>query len=145
VRGIRARPLVDRIVDRLVIADCWEDSAKPDADGRTRIQWRGEDGVRRGQPTYRALYGLLVRPLGSEEHLHHMCLNIICCNPDHLLPCSQAENNRFDKWKTPSAGAANRAKTHCVNGHEFSPENTYVYTYRRTCKTCVANHKKRSA
>jgi hypothetical protein len=42
---------------------------------------------------------------------------------------------------------ANRRKTHCVNGHEFTPENTRV-TKRNTrqCKECerINNAKRRA-
>lgn len=34
------------------------------------------------------------------------------------------------------------AKTHCPQGHPYSPENTYVNRGRRSCKTC---HKVRAA
>ena len=30
----------------------------------------------------------------------------------------------------------NMGKTHCKRGHEFTPENTYVYKGHRTCKKC---------
>lgn len=34
----------------------------------------------------------------------------------------------------------NSTKTHCKNGHEFTPENTYIYSEnKRCCKTCKAN------
>lgn len=34
------------------------------------------------------------------------------------------------------APAENAAKTACVNGHAFTPENTYVGRGKRECKTC---------
>ena len=34
-------------------------------------------------------------------------------------------------------GAIRRdGRTHCKNGHKFTPENTYTYDNRRTCKAC---------
>lgn len=32
--------------------------------------------------------------------------------------------------------ALKRAIAHCPAGHEYSPENTYVYRNRRSCKKC---------
>lgn len=29
------------------------------------------------------------------------------------------------------------ARTHCKYGHEFTPENTYVYGTHRACRTCI--------
>jgi hypothetical protein len=56
-----------------------------------------------------------------------------CVNPDHLEPVTQAENNR--------RAAAHRPKpTHCINGHAFSEENTYVRPKTPehwSCKTCM--------
>lgn len=34
------------------------------------------------------------------------------------------------KWKKP-------ARTHCVNGHKFSQENTYMYKGMKKCRVCV--------
>lgn len=33
-------------------------------------------------------------------------------------------------------GTKNRSKTHCKRGHEFTPENTYVWNGHRTCLAC---------
>jgi len=36
-----------------------------------------------------------------------------------------------------------RSKTHCKNGHAFSPENTYVYPNgERECRTCQRARKR---
>lgn len=34
----------------------------------------------------------------------------------------------------------NKAKTHCVNGHEFTPENVRMYQGRRYCRECARFH-----
>ena len=38
--------------------------------------------------------------------------------------------------KTLLHGTKNRTKTHCKRGHEFTDENTYVWSGHRECKTC---------
>lgn len=32
----------------------------------------------------------------------------------------------------------NAVKTHCKKGHEYTPDNTYVYNNMRSCKKCKA-------
>jgi hypothetical protein len=61
--------------------------------------------------------------------LHHTCSNKACANPDHVV-ISNYKHRAFH----------NSQRTHCIHGHEFTPENTMIrivdgYT-RRICKTC---------
>lgn len=37
---------------------------------------------------------------------------------------------------TAARAASMRARTHCVNGHPFTPENTYWHGGWRYCRTC---------
>jgi hypothetical protein len=61
-----------------------------------------------------------------------------CVNPEHLEPVTSAVNTR--RGRSPSA--VNARKTHCVRGHEFTPQNTAwkVSTARprprRLCRAC---------
>ena len=61
----------------------------------------------------------------------HKCRNTKCWNPDHLQALPRSENARANK-----VAEANLAKTHCVKGHEFTKENTYLYGGHRRCKIC---------
>ncbi len=63
----------------------------------------------------------------------HLCRNTLCVNATHLEAVTQAENNR----RNPNGMAA---KTHCVNGHEYTEDSTYrdpKNSYRQ-CKICRA-------
>ena len=66
--------------------------------------------------------------------LDHECDNRWCVNPDHIRPKPSREN----VLRGTGPSAINALKTHCVHGHEFTPENTYVWkkTGWRQCRTC---------
>ncbi len=72
--------------------------------------------------------------------LDHLCRNRLCVNPEHLEIVPQVENVR----RGESLAVANRAKTHCVNGHRFDQKNTYVrrraWGESRECRKCHAEH-----
>lgn len=84
------------------------------------------------------------QPSGLElDHLCHTnsqectggdtCLHRRCVNPDHLEPVTHRVNTIRGLG---FSGVAAR-KTHCMRGHEFTPENTYIKPNgTRRCKTC---------
>lgn len=70
--------------------------------------------------------------------------------PDGMEACHGDDNRRNNllmnlRWDTKSAncqdrtrngGCAQTRKTHCPQGHPYSPENTYTYGKSRKCRTC---------
>lgn len=88
-----------------------------------------------GGITYRAhrvAYTLARGPIPDGMTIDHLCRNRGCVNPDHLEPVTSRENT----LRGVGPSAENARKTHCVHGHEFTIENTYVYGRFRFCRTC---------
>ena len=78
---------------------------------------------------HRISYEIHVGPIPDGLTIDHLCGNPSCVNPAHLEPVTMRENIR-------RATFAN--KTHCANGHEYTPENTYVMpSGYRDCRRCI--------
>lgn len=66
--------------------------------------------------------------------IDHLCRNTLCINPFHL----EVVNNRTNILRGETVPARNAAKTSCLNGHEFTAENTYTDSRgNRGCRECA--------
>ena len=98
---------------------------------------------------HRLAYELVVGVIPDEMQLDHLCHNAdwtcvvndqcrhkLCVRPDHLEAVTAREN----QLRAPSPSTLNAVKTECLRGHAFTPDNTYVHTWKgrvmRTCKEC---------
>lgn len=106
---------------------CWTWVGCTTADGYGRLT-RGS----RQHMAHRWLFARLVCPIESGLTLDHLCRNRACVNPAHLEPVSLRDNI----LRGEGVGVRNAAKTHCVHGHEFTPENTYIKQGKRSCREC---------
>lgn len=106
------------------------------------VIWSRERG--RAVKAHRVAYELTVGPIPDELVIDHTCHNDTDCpggsscphracqNPVHLEPVEFGENITRGK-----AGELHRSHTHCVQGHEYTPENTLTQKGRyRMCREC---------
>lgn len=120
----------------------WRGHTNPDGYG---IFGKGSEGA------HRVAYELMVRPVPDGLNVDHQCHNTDttcpggtgcrhrrCVNPTHLEAVTQRQNLLRSRHTRPHHNAA---KTHCRQGHEYTPQNTYSRRTpkgyaRRECKTC---------
>ena len=103
------------------------------ASGYARTYFEG-----RSYLAHRLVYEMTSGPIPHGMTIDHLCFQTACVNPNHLRVLSPGENARRQR---------SAFKTHCKQGHEFTPENTYIRPEgregRRQCRACnlAAQHR----
>ena len=97
----------------------------------TGPRWGGYGRYRHAQ-AHRLAYEALVGPIPKGLVIDHLCRVRHCVNPAHMEPVTNVEN--VMRGLAPSA--VNARKTHCIHGHEFTPENTRPKPKGRECREC---------
>jgi hypothetical protein len=81
---------------------------------------------------------MMERPVKEDHELHHLCGDSRCVRFACLREMTHAEHMALHTdigWR----GDHNGAKTHCVTGHEFTEQNTWVEKNgKRHCRACRA-------
>jgi hypothetical protein len=97
-------------------------------DGYGTFQMDGKSSL-----AHRVSYEALVGQVPTGLELDHLCRVRACVRPDHLEPVT----TRVNVLRGEGPTAVNAAKTHCPQGHPYSPENTRKRPCgRRMCRTC---------
>ncbi|MDX3520753.1 HNH endonuclease signature motif containing protein [Streptomyces scabiei] len=96
---------------------CWLWEASKTGTGYGRFSLNGQMVL-----AHRFAYELQRGEIPAGLHVDHLCRVRHCVNPAHLEPVTCREN--LMRGDTPAA--RNASKTHCVKGHEYTPQNTYV-------------------
>jgi hypothetical protein len=114
---------------------CWIWTAACNGPGYGNFFYRGRTVL-----AHRIAYEWLVGAIPAELPLDHLCRMPACVNPAHLEPVTQKIN--ILRGVAPSA--RNAVKTHCDNGHEFTPENTHIDKRGRNCRACIRDRKRQA-
>jgi len=98
---------------------------------------------------HRVSWELYVKTIEGDNEIDHKCGVRPCVNPDHLQEVPKGFNQTQGSLrgaatmksykgtdKAKHLGEHNRKKTHCKQGHEFTPDNTYIYKNQRYCRKC---------
>jgi hypothetical protein len=101
--------------------DCWVWTGYTNPEG-----YAGGDGRQ-----HRRVYEQMVGDIPEGLTLDHLCRRPACLNPEHLDPVPIAINIQRGERATRKS---------CLNGHPFTPENTYLRPSggKRQCRACNA-------
>jgi len=136
-------------VDRSDLFGCWLwTGAKHLQHGYGRVRWRG-----RAVNAHRVALGLIDGDWDNPLDVCHTCDVRLCVNPAHLWRGSRLENMRDAKAKGRLTWPVLNGATHCIHGHEWTPENTGKHwnnrfqRFARRCLTCskIQNNQRNKA
>lgn len=127
------------LVDIKNDSECWEWLGIKYPTNYGRFWFDNKEGV-----AHRFSYKFLIGDIPKELIACHKCDNRSCVNPHHIFLGTYSDNI-IDSVKKKRQ--VNIRKTHCIKGHPFNKENTYVYKSKRGCRLCrkLARDKERKS
>jgi len=115
--------------------DCWNWKLWISPLGYGQISFKDKTEL-----VHRVSFQVFIGKIKKNLEINHICRNRKCINPEHLETVSHREN----LLKGDTIAAKNDQKTHCLNGHKFTPENTCINpSGERSCRICK-NRRQRS-
>ena len=129
----------ERILSKIAIDNktgCWNwTGAHSRANGTGRIRYGGTV-----KDAHKVSYIVFVGPVKPGLHLHHICANRRCVNPDHLLPVTPREH--FVNLSPRHMAYDKARRTHCPLGHPLVPGNLVVPKWERLGqRECLICHR----
>lgn len=128
------KTIKDRLERSIILnpyTGCWDTLLAKNDKGYSQIWYENHT-----KGAHRVSYQVYVGGIPLGKVLDHICRNRSCINPHHLRPVTHRENVLLGI----GFGGENARKTHCMRGHEFTPENTIIgkkgLNKTRNCKTC---------
>jgi hypothetical protein len=85
---------------------------------------------------HRAVYEHVYGFLPKDRYIDHLCKVKCCVNPDHL----EAVTHRENTMRSDGPSAINARKTHCIRGHELTPDNI-KQDKRNNWRACLRCHR----
>lgn len=109
---------------------CWIWKGRIQSGGYGIVRFEGRD-----QYAHRVVFEIESGKIPEGLQIDHLCRNRRCVNPSHLEPVTQKENI----LRGTGVSARNAAKTHCVRGHEYTIENSYLRPDGggKQCRICI--------
>ncbi len=110
--------------------DCWEWQGKLDSTDYGQLPFTSWESRKAHRYSY---YLNINKDFDRSLDVCHYCDNPPCVNPNHLW-LGTRKDNLMDMSKKKRS--YQQKKTHCPKGHEYTPENTYLYKTSRWCREC---------
>lgn len=140
--------LPERVTAKIAIAvdGCWHWTGALNQWGYGYFQHNGKRHL-----AHRAAYEATYGPIPEGRQIDHTCHDPRTCPPGTACPHRRCVNPAHMEAVTPrentlrggSMAAEHARRTHCPSGHEYTPENTYLWRGRqRYCRICQAAHRR---
>jgi hypothetical protein len=128
--GMTNKQIIEANVEQVTETGCWIWTGSINHNGYGNIFSPGMLKL-----AHRASYEAFVGPITEGLLICHKCDTPPCVNPMHLFAGTHKDNMLDAAAKRRLPG---QRKTHCHNGHEFTPENTTILRgSQRECKECA--------